>query len=102
MKVFCSLGLVLRETQIIVLLESRDRRRILHFNVTRHPTSTWVVQQLREAFPYDSAPEYLIFDRGSNFNEEVVDTIKSFGIAAPGSRPNGPECIFPLRRCFQV
>jgi hypothetical protein len=28
-----------------------DRRRILHFNVTRHPTSTWIVQQLREAFP---------------------------------------------------
>jgi len=39
-----------------------------------------VVQQLREAFPYDSAPGYLIFDRGSNFNEEVIDTVKSFGI----------------------
>ena len=37
-------------------------------------------QQLREAFPYDSAPRYLIFDRATNFNEEVVDTIKSFGI----------------------
>ena len=59
---------------------AHDRRRILHFNVTRHPTSAWVTQQLREAFPYDSAPRYLIFDRGSNFNEEVVDTIKSFGI----------------------
>ena len=59
---------------------AHDRRRILHFNVTRHPTSAWVIQQLREAFPYDSAPKYLIFDRGSNFNDEVVDTIKSFGI----------------------
>jgi transposase InsO family protein len=38
------------------------------------------VQQLRETFPNDSAPGYLIFDRGSNFNEEVVSTIKSFGI----------------------
>jgi putative transposase len=59
---------------------AHDRRRILHFNVTKHPTSTWVIQQLREAFPYDSAPKYLIFDRGPQFNQEVIDTIKSFGI----------------------
>ena len=57
-----------------------DRRRILHCNVTRHPSSAWVVQQLCEAFPYDSAPKFLIFDRGANFNEEVIDTVKSFGI----------------------
>jgi hypothetical protein len=42
---------------------AHDRRRILHFNVTKHPTSDWVSQQLREAFPYDSAPRYLILDR---------------------------------------
>jgi hypothetical protein len=59
---------------------AHDRRRILHFNVTKQPTSAWVVQQLREAFPYDPAPGYLIFDRGTNFNEEVIDTVKSFGI----------------------
>jgi putative transposase len=59
---------------------AHDRRRILHCNVTRHPTSAWVVQQLREAFPFDAAPGYLIFDRGSNFNPDVVDTLKSFGI----------------------
>jgi putative transposase len=59
---------------------SHDRRRILHCNVTRHPTSAWVIQQLREAFPYDSAPGYLIFDRGAQFNKEVIDTVTSFGI----------------------
>jgi transposase InsO family protein len=59
---------------------AHDRRRILHCNVTEHPTSAWVVQQLREAFPFDSAPRYLIFDRGAQFNEEVIDTVKSFGI----------------------
>jgi transposase InsO family protein len=48
--------------------------------VTKHPSSAWVVQQLREAFPYDSAPAYLIFDRGTQFNSDVVDTAKSFGI----------------------
>jgi transposase InsO family protein len=59
---------------------AHDRRRIIYFNVTKHPTSAWIVQQLREAFPYDSAPVYLIFDRGSNFNEEVIETVNSFGI----------------------
>ena len=59
---------------------AHDRRRILHCNATKHPTSAWVTQQMREAFPYDSAPKYLIFDRGAHFNEEVVETIKSFGI----------------------
>ncbi len=59
---------------------AHDRRSILHCNVTKQPTSAWVVQQLREAFPYDAAPRYLIFDRGANFSEEVVGAIKSFGI----------------------
>jgi putative transposase len=59
---------------------SHDRRRILQVGVTRHPGSMWICQQLREAFPEDSAPRYLIFDRGANFNSEVVSTIKSFGI----------------------
>jgi putative transposase len=59
---------------------SHDRRRILHCNVTRHPTSAWVSQQLREAFPYDDLPRYLIFDRATNFSAEVISTIKSFGI----------------------
>jgi putative transposase len=59
---------------------SHDRRRVLQFGITQHPTSVWVSQQLREAFPYDSNAKYLIFDGGSNFNTDVVDTIKNFGI----------------------
>ncbi len=59
---------------------SHDRRRILHFGVTKHPSSAWVSQRLRNAFPYDSALKYLIFDRAKNFNEEVVDAMKNLGI----------------------
>jgi len=59
---------------------AHDRRRILHLNVTKHPTSACVIQQFREAFPYDSAPKHLILDRGGSFNQEVIETIKSFGI----------------------
>ncbi len=61
-------------------LIAHDRRRILHFNVTRHPTSAWVSQQLREAFPFDSAPRYLIHDRDATFSSAVVETAKILGV----------------------
>ena len=56
------------------------RRRILHFNVTRHPTSSWIVQQLREAFPYQSAPRLLIFDRDAKYGLEVPIAVRSMAI----------------------
>src|SRR5271170_3808434 len=57
-----------------------DRRRILHFHVTRHPTSLWVVQQLPEAFPYESAPRFLIFDRDAKYGTEVPAAVGSMNI----------------------
>src|SRR5664279_6458073 len=54
-----------------------DRRRILHFNVTRHPTSIWIVQQLREAFPYDSAPRFLLLDHDAKYGLEVPASMRS-------------------------
>ena len=59
---------------------ARDRRRILHFNITPHPTSAWISQQMREAFPYDSAPRYLIFDRDRTFSTEIVETAEILGV----------------------
>ena len=55
------------------------RRRVLHFNATYNPTTSWVIQQLREAFPYDTAPKYLLFDRDSIFSTAVVAFIKAIG-----------------------
>jgi putative transposase len=69
---------------------AHDRRRIIHCNVTRHPSSAWISQQLREAFPYDSTPSYLILDRAANFNEEVISTVKSFGIQPKRSSFRSP------------
>jgi len=59
---------------------AHDRRRILHFNVTKHPTSLWVVQQLREAFPCGSAPRFLLFDRDGKYGFEVSAAIRSLRI----------------------
>jgi len=58
-----------------------DRRRVLHFNLTCHPTSAWIVQQLREAFPYQSAPKFLIFDHDAKYGLEVPAAIRSMSIA---------------------
>jgi transposase InsO family protein len=57
-----------------------ERRRIIHINVTFHPTSRWVVQQLRESFPGDLAPNYVIFDNDTIFSSEVSASIKSLGV----------------------
>ncbi len=59
---------------------AHDRRRILHFNVTKYPTSLWTVQQLREAFPFESAPRFLIFDRDGKYGLEVPAAIRSHKI----------------------
>src|SRR5690348_4000413 len=61
---------------------SHDRRRILHFNVTKHPTSMWIVQQLRQAFPFESTPRFLIFDRDKKYGLEVPVAIWSMNITA--------------------
>jgi len=61
---------------------SHDRRRILHVSVTKHPTSTWVAQQLREAFPYEHGRQYLIFDHDSKFGGEVKAAIEAVGLRA--------------------
>jgi len=56
------------------------RRKIVHFDITEHPTAVWVIQQLREAFPYDTAPSYLVFDRDSIFSESVISAIRAMGV----------------------
>jgi hypothetical protein len=56
------------------------RRKILHFNVTRHPTAEWVVQQLREAFPEAGPYRYVILDRDAKFDGEVVAFLQGTGL----------------------
>jgi putative transposase len=56
------------------------RRRILHVNITSHPTSDWVVQQLREAFPETGSYSYVILDRDSKFNGDVIEFLKATGL----------------------
>jgi len=54
-----------------------DRRRILHFNNTKHPTSSGIIPQLREAFPFGAAARFLIHDRDAKYGTEVPAAIRS-------------------------
>lgn len=56
-----------------------DRRKILRFNVTRNPSALWIVQQMREAWPYAPAHRFLLFDRDSKFGVDVVSAMRAMG-----------------------
>ncbi len=61
----------------VIALESR---RVVHMGVTRHPTDTWVAQQLREATPFDQRPRYLIRDRDSKYGPAFTRVAAATGI----------------------
>jgi len=74
----------------VFLVLAHDRRRILHFAVTAHPTAEWTAQQMREAFPWDTAPRYLLRDRDRIFGQDFVDQVKAMGIKQVLSAPRSP------------
>ena len=57
-----------------------DRRKVVHFNVTAHPTAEWTAQQIVEAFPEDHAPRFLIRDRDSIYGSFFQERVKHMGI----------------------
>jgi transposase InsO family protein len=78
-----------RVLYVFVIL-SHCRREIIHFNVTEHPTAQWTAQQLNEAFPFDSAPRYLLRDRDNIYGDRFRDRVKSLGIEEVISAPRSP------------
>ena len=57
-----------------------QRRKILHCNVTAHPTGNWVIQQLRETFSGEEPYRYAILDHDAKFNAEIIAFLKSTGL----------------------
>ena len=64
----------------VFVVLSHDRRRVLHFNVTEHPTACWTAQQIVEAFPEARAPRYLLRDRDQIYGEEFRQRVKAMSI----------------------
>src|SRR5688572_2272507 len=63
----------------VLVVLTHDRRRIAHIAVTAHPTTAWTAQQLRNAFPDDQTPRYLLHDRDGAF-AAVATTIAHMNI----------------------
>jgi transposase InsO family protein len=74
----------------VFLVLAHDRRRVLHFNVTAHPTAEWTGQQLREAFPFDQLPRYLLRDRDAIFGTDFGDQVRDLGMREVLSTPRSP------------
>jgi putative transposase len=66
------------------------RRWILHVNVTAHPTSSWTIQQLREAFPDEHSLRFLTHDNDTIFSDRVVEAIGHLGIESKRTAYRSP------------
>ena len=88
--VFFTLPTIRFQVLYVFLVLAHDRRRILHFNVTRHPTAEWTRQQLREAFPFNQSPRYLLRDRDAIFGQDFREQVRDMGIEEVLSTSRSP------------
>src|SRR5262249_31906883 len=63
----------------VFVVLTHERRRVLHFNVTEHPTAEWTAQQIIEAFPEDAAPRYLIRERDGVYGRHFRNRVEGMG-----------------------
>ncbi len=74
----------------VFIVLRHERREIVHFNATYHPTVECTAQQFVEAFPFDTAPRYLMRDRDSIYGKQFRTRVKSLGIEEVISAPRSP------------
>ena len=74
----------------VMVFLSIERRRILHFNVSAHPTATWAGQQVAEAFPWDSVPRFLLRDRDGIYGERFRSQVAAMGVKEVLTAPRSP------------
>ena len=74
----------------VLIVLAHSRRKVVHFNVTENPTAEWTGQQIVEAFPWDSAPRYLLRDRDSIYGSAFQRRVQSTGIEQVLSAPRSP------------
>ncbi len=79
----------LRVLFVLVVL-AHDRRRVVYFNVTEHPTSEWTAQQLVEAFPWAPPPKYLLRDGDAVYGNHFRKRARSLGMKERPIAPRSP------------
>ena len=75
---------------VLVILEISSRK-IIHTNVTDHPTASWAIQQFREAIPSDHSYKYLIHDRDSIFSNQLNRSVENLGLKIKLTPPRSPK-----------
>ena len=73
-----------------LVILSHDRRQIIHVAATHHPTAEWIARQIVEAFPWDTAPDYLIRDRDSAYGKVFRKRLSAMGIRDRLVAPSSP------------
>ena len=79
----------LRVLYVFIVL-AHDRRRVIHFNITEHPTAVWAAQQIIEAFPEDRAPRFMIRDRDGIYGESFTSRVGAMRIEKIRIAPRSP------------
>jgi putative transposase len=74
----------------VFVVLSHERRRVVHFGVTEHPTQEWTIQQMREAFPWDEAPRYVLRDRDAIYGREFAAMTRNMGMQEVLTAPRSP------------
>jgi hypothetical protein len=74
----------------VVIILGHDRRKIIRAAVTEHPTAAWLSRQITEAFPWDTAPRYLLRDRDGSYGSEFCNRVEAMGITEVVTAPQSP------------
>jgi putative transposase len=98
---------VTHKVLFVLLILAHERRRLVHFNITEHPTAEWTAQQMIEAFPWDKAPRYLLRDRDRIYGAYFRQPVRHMGIEevliapkSPWQNPYVERLIGSIRREF--
>jgi transposase InsO family protein len=73
-----------------VIVLDHHRRRVVHFEVTQNPTQVWLAQQITEAFPWDTAPRYLLRDRDTSYGLRFQKRVRAMGVEEVLTAPRSP------------
>src|SRR3977135_3388128 len=70
-----------------LLILGHERRKVIHFDVTQNPTQGWLARQITEAFPWDTAPRFLLRDRHASYGQTFRDRVHAMSIAEVVTAP---------------
>jgi putative transposase len=87
---FFTVATVRFEILLVLVILAHDRRRVQHVNITAHPTAEWTAQQVVEAFPWETAPRYLLRDRDGVYGGDFRTRVAALGIEEVLSAPRSP------------